>query len=370
MNTFPCPHCGKTVELNEALTHQLEEKIVKQQEEKHKLEIEKTIKETQLRAEKTAREQINKELLVSKNANEKLIEDLTRLKKEQEENERKRKEEEEQIRKDAVKKAEEDQVLKLKEKDLQLDQIKKANEDIRRANEELKRKLEQGSQQMQGEVLELDLEEKLKTLFPYDNFIPVPKGVEGADIWQEVKNKHGNVAGSILWETKRTKSWSKQWLVKLREDTRRINASECILVSQVLPDDIKSFKRIDGVWVTSYEYALNLAEFIRFLMLSVAIAKASATHEDEELKAIYDYIMSDAFRHKFEAHYEIVNALRDELLAERRSTELRWKKRDAYIAKLDRNTTAMYGELQNVIPNLPSLKSLESETGANNLFDE
>ena len=349
MNTIACPHCGKNVEITQALTHELEEKILKQQEEKHRQEVELAKKEARLEAEKHVKEKIEKELKSSEFEKKKLGDELFRLQKGQE-----------KLKIEAKKQAEEEMYLRLKEKDKQIEDAKEAARKATLSNEELKRKLEQGSEQRQGEVLELDMEEKLKSNFPYDSFLPIPKGFEGADIWQEVKNKYGNSAGSILWETKRTKNFSRQWLVKLREDTRKINATESILVTQVLPVGTTCFKRIEGVWVTSYEYAMQIAEFVRFCMLSVAIAKASASHKEEDLKMLYDYINSDAFRHKIQAHYELVNALREDQLAEKRSTELRWKKRESYIAKLDRNTTQMYGELQSVIPNLPSIGNMDT----------
>src|SRR3989304_1493816 len=243
---------------------------------------------------------------------------------------------------------------------LELEEKDKKISDMQKALEEAQRKGKQGSQQLQGEVLELDLEGQLKTQFPLDEFLPIPKGVEGADIWQNVRGERGNVAGSILWETKRTKSFDKKWLPKLREDTRRINASECILVTEILPADIKGFHRIDGVWITNYEYALHIARTVRFILLKVSAARASASHEDNELKRIYEYITSEAFRHKFEAHFEAVKSLRDDLTTEKRLTEIRWKKREAHIDRIDRSASQMYGELQGVAPELSDIKSLSA----------
>ncbi len=49
-------------------------------------------------------------------------------------------------------------------------------ESMARTIEELKRKAEQGSQQSQGEVLEVELEELLRGRFPTDLIEPVGKG--------------------------------------------------------------------------------------------------------------------------------------------------------------------------------------------------
>lgn len=372
MNTITCPHCSKSIEISKALTHQLEEKIVKEQQEKHKLEIEKAKKEAQLAAEESIKEKIEKELESSKVAKQKVEDELFRLKKEYEENEKKRKQEEEKIRFEAQKKAEETEHLKLREKDLQIEQIKRANEDIRRANEDLKRKLEQGSQQRQGEALELDLEEKLKNLFPNDEFLPIPKGFEGADIWQKVKFK-GEVVGSIIWETKRTKAWSNGWITKLKDDAAKISATEAIIVSLILPNNIASFDRKDGVWITTYEHAISICRYVRFLITSISRIKSSANQTEEEWGRIRDYMMGDTFKHKMTTHFDGIKALRDGLDAEKRSTILRWKKTESQIEKLDSNTIHFYGELRAIVPNLPEIKGIDHpliEETNENLLDE
>jgi hypothetical protein len=61
---------------------------------------------------------------------------------------------------------------------------------MQRQIEELKRKAEQGSQQLQGEVLELDMEAQLKAKFGRDTIEPVPKGQFGGDIIQRVVGPH------------------------------------------------------------------------------------------------------------------------------------------------------------------------------------
>ena len=196
-----------------------------------------------------------------------------------------------------------------------------------------------------------------------DEFLPIPKGIEGADIWQKVKDEGGNDVGSIIWETKRTKTWDKKWLLKLREDGRKVGASERILVSEVLPDGIKSFHRIDKVWVSSYEFPLHVARTVRYLLLRIAAMKAAVSHEDEELKEIYDYIISDAFIHKIEAHNEAIKSMEEDLSSEQRLTEIRWKKRAIQIKKLDTSISQLYGELQGIIPKLQDIELKELDSG-------
>ncbi len=292
MDMIPCPNCGKQIQISEALRHQLEEKIKISEQAKHKEELEKVKAQTTAQIEKKLKGEAQREL--EKSARErKLLEE--KLEKEKAE----RVEFEKRIKENASKNAEEEQRLRIREKDLQLEEIRKVNED-------LKRKLEQGSQQRQGEALELDLEEKLKTQFPTDEFLPIPKGVEGADIWQKVVYQ-GKIVGSILWETKRTKAWSNTWTTKLKDDLTRINASEAILISQVLPNDSNSFDRKEGVWIAKYEHAISLGRFVRFLLTNVAMVKSSTSHTEEEWGKIRDYMMSDNFKHRMQAHFEDIN---------------------------------------------------------------
>ena len=338
-STIRCTHCGKDIKISDALAHELKEET----ERIRKTTELETRKKLEVEFENKAREQ-TKALEEERKKNKELAETFEKQKKEQEQ----------KIREETAKESAEKHRLE------KLEFEKKIN-DMQKALEDAQRKGKQGSQQLQGEVLELDLEEQLKNQFPLDEFLPVPKGVEGADIWQNVRDERGNEAGTILWESKRTKNFDKKWLPKLREDTRRINANECILVSETLPSDVKGFHRIDGVWVTNYEYALHIARTVRFILLKIAITKASASHEDDELKRIYEYITSESFRHKFEAHFEAVKALRDDLAEEKRLTEIRWKKRETHIDRLDRSASQMYGELQGVAPELSDIKTLPDE---------
>lgn len=352
MNTIVCPHCRKQVELSEAIVHQLSAKV--REEEKHalKAQFEKEKAQEAAAREKKLREEFallakdrEKELSEAKHKEKELQAQILKEQKEREEQERK-------IRVDAVRKAEEEQHLKLKEKDLQLEQIRRVNEDLRR-------KIEQGSQQRQGEALEIDLEEKLRSTFVTDEFLPVPKGVEGADIWQKVKFK-GKTVGSILWETKQTKAWSNSWTTKLKDDAGKISASEEIIVSSVLPNGVASFDRKDGVWITTYEHAISICRFVRFLITNVASVKLSAGQSQEEWGMVRDYLMGDAFKHRMQAHFDGIRALREFLEAEKRATILKWKKQDVQINKLDNNTVNFYGDLKAIVPNLPSVKGIDT----------
>ncbi len=359
MNTIICPHCKEEVELSEAILHEFQDKIREEEQKNLKVAFEKEKAEERAEQEKKLREEFafkNKQQTLELEKSKLKEEEFQKKEKALHEQIAKEKQEREQIeikiKEEARKKVEEEVELKLKQKDLQLDQARKANLD-------LQRKLEQGSQQLQGEALELHLEEKLKAAFPNDEFLPVPKGVEGGDIWQKIRFKD-KVIGSILWETKRTKAWSNGWLLKLKDDVGRVDATEAILVSQVLPADSTHFDRKDGIWITTYEHAINICRYVRFLITSIASVKSSASHTEEEWGQIRDYMMSEAFKNRMQSHFDTINSLRLLLDSERRSTMLKWKKQESIIEKLDRNTTNFYGELKSIVPNLPEISGAET----------
>lgn len=170
-----------------------------------------------------------------------------------------------EIRQKAKAEAEEGLRLKVTEKEQQI-------ASMQRQIDELKRKAEQGSQQLQGEVLELELESALRANFPHDSIEPVGKGEFGGDVVQRVITPLGQASGSVLWETKRTKNWTEGWLGKLRADQRAAGAEIAILVSTALPKVIETFGCIDGIWVTDFRYALPLAVALRQSLIEIGRA--------------------------------------------------------------------------------------------------
>lgn len=371
MENVSCPHCGKKVELSEAFTHQMKEAVRAEQTAKHKLELEKARTEAEERAMKKVKEELELRLKNSEQdaqeaaqRNTKLQEQILELTKELREAKLKDQEREIEMQKKMLKEREliEAQVAKSEQEKARFEklELQKQLDDTKKALEDAQRKAAQTSQQLQGEVLELDLENQLREWFPTDDILPVPKGIDGADMEQKVKNKFGQTAGAILWETKRTKAWSGSWTAKLRDDKRRVDASVAVIVSDVLPDGIETFGLFEGVWVTCYKYALPLASVLRNGLLEVAIARSTAAHKDERLEALFTYLTKDGFRNKFEAQVESIIALKTDLDAEQRSTVRLWKKREMQLKRLLGNTATMYGELQGILgASLPSLPSLE-----------
>lgn len=367
MNTIVCKHCGKDIELSEALMHQVEEKVKKEVSKDVELEIEKARIDEAAKV-KQAIELENKEeveKLKQQNAEFRVQElklreeklQLEETKKQMEvENARKLDEERKRIEEKAQRDFEEAQRLKDKEKEMQIDNLK-------RMLEEANRKASGVSQQVQGEVMEIDLEEQLVKAFPTDTIEAIAKGVKGGDILQTVKNSQGKVAGSILWETKRAK-WTPSWIPKLREDTRKVGATSSILVSEELPKGIESFGFYETMLVTSFAYALSLAIIVRRGLMQTAAAKHAAENKEEKLEIVYQYLQSDAFRHRIEGYVESITGMKQDLDYERRAMERIWKKREMQILKAESSLSKLSGELEGLMgDSFPTIKNLSLESG-------
>ena len=245
--------------------------------------------------------------------------------------------------------------LKLKEKEKQID-------DLRKSLEEAKRKSEQGSMETQGEVLELDLEQRLRSRFVHDAISPVPKGIKGADVIQEVRDTSLNECGKIIWEAKNTKNWQPSWIQKLKDDQRDIGANMAILISVALPEGIKSFGMVEGVWVTDIASSLALASAIREQLIQVNFARNASQGKSEKMEVMFNYLSGDEFRQRVEAIVETFSSMQDQLHKEKRAMERIWKEREKQIQRITTNTIGMYGDVRGIIgSSVQSIPALELE---------
>ncbi len=244
-------------------------------------------------------------------------------------------------REQAKKEAEDALKLKVSEKDQTIASMQQKIED-------LKRRAEQGSQQLQGEAQELVLENLLGERFPFDSIEPVPKGEYGGDVIQRIVSPGGQQSGSILWESKRTKSWSDAWLVKLREDQRRAKTEIAVIVSRALPKDVETFEMIDGVWITHPRAVLPIATVLRHSLLEIAMARQSSEGQHTKTALIYQYLTGPRFRHRVEAIVEAFSTMRDDLDKEKKVIVKQWAKREAQIERVMSSTVGMYGDLQGI----------------------
>src|SRR3989344_3176552 len=358
-NTITCQYCGREIDLPEALRHEVQEKLQVEAEKAAEEKLSKRYSEqfelkiTNLNKEREEEKERNKRLLGEL---EKLNVEIRALRRKDEERDlemkKKMAEEEEKIREDTRKKATEEHELKDREKDKRL-------QDALKQVEELKVRMQQGSQQLQGEVLEEDLKAKLMMSFPQDTIEDVEKGVKGADLRQIVRSSRGNLCGVILWESKRTKSWSDEWLTKLKEDLRNEKAHVPVIVSAVLPKEISGFGSKDGVYLCEPKFALVVAEFLRKHLTEVAYQKFLVENKGDKADSVYEYLTSLEFRQQLESMAEVYREMMEQINRDRLVLEKNLKVREVQVQRLLKNTVNIYGSIQGLVgSSLPQVKGL------------
>ena len=255
----------------------------------------------------------------------------------------------------ARKEAEETMKLKVMEKEQTITSMQKQIED-------LKRRAEQGSQQLQGEVQELELESLLSSQFPFDNIEPVPKGEFGGDALQRVVNPNGQACGTILWESKRTKNWSDGWLAKLRDDQRTAKAEIAVLVSHALPKDIETFASVEGVWVTHPRTMIPVATILRHALIEVATSRQAVEGQHTKTELIYHYITGPRFKQRVWGIVEAFSSMKEDLDKEKKAIMKQWAKREEQIDRVMQGTVGMYGDLQGIAgKTLQEIEGLEMD---------
>jgi len=226
-------------------------------------------------------------------------------------------------------------------------------ESAQREAADLKRKLEQGSQQTQGEALETSVEAMLKAAFPLDEVLPVPKGVNGADLLQRVRSPSGQLCGTIVWETKQTRNWSNTWIPKLKDDQQAVGAELAVLVTSAMPRDPSGrcgepFFREGDVWVARFEAARPLAEALRATLLEMHKLRLANAGRSEKMELVYNYLCSPQFAQRVRAVVEGFEELRSDLQKERDAMTRIWKKREAQLTRITTGMLSMVGDLQGI----------------------
>jgi hypothetical protein len=219
---------------------------------------------------------------------------------------------------------------------------------MQRQIEELRRRAEQGSQQLQGESSEIELESQLRARFARDLIEPVPKGEFGGDVLQRVVGPGGQACGTILWESKRTKNWSDGWLVKLRDDQRTAKADIAMIVSTALPKGVEGFDLIDGVWVAEPRFAVPLAIALRQSLLDVAGSRLAQEGQQSKMELVYAYLTGPRFRHRIDAIVERFTEMQTDLDRERKTMMRLWAKREEQLRGVLDSTAGLYGDLQGI----------------------
>jgi hypothetical protein len=394
-----CSSCGKKIQLTEAITQQIENKLRKEfdhEVKKKEKDFENIIKDKEKELEeKLHQEKVKLDKQAKKRAEEALSIEMKDLKEQLDEKakllegaykqelalrkrtrelevkeksleldvQRTLDKEREKIRQAAQLEFQEERQLKDAEKDQQL-------AEMRKQIEELKRKAEQGSQQTQGEVLELELEDILRSNFRSDEVQAVAKGLKGGDILQKVYTKSGHYCGEILWEAKRTKTWSDGWIQKLKDDQRAVRADLCALVSTVLPKDVRRIGNVEDVWVTDFASIVGIGTALREILIKVTQARSALSGKTDKMEVIYNYLTGSEFRQRIEAILEPFITMKDDLDTERRAMEKAWAKREKKIQRVMQSIAGMHGDLQGIVGiALPQIKFIEFSEDSNSTLE-
>lgn len=225
---------------------------------------------------------------------------------------------------------------------------------------DLQRRAEQGSMQLQGETLEVELEAELRRFFPQDEITEIKKGQRGADICQRVRTNAGLECGTILWEAKRADNWSNTWTEKLREDQREMRAELAVIVSTKMPANLRGMAQHEGVWVCELPFAVALATALRQGLTGIAMQRLQETNRADKTARLYDYLCGVEFRHHVEALVESFIGLQEQLAAEQRAFQKQWKEREQQLMKALQHTAMLYGGIQGIAGReaLPEIKRL------------
>ena len=248
-------------------------------------------------------------------------------------------------------KTEEDNALKIKE-------LEKKLHDVTEQANEMKRKAEQGSMQLQGEVQELAIEEILRSTFPFDEISEVPKGISGADVIQKVRNRLGQEVGKIVFESKRTKAFSNEWIQKLKSDAVLVKADICILVTEAMPDGIEKIGQKDGVWICSFNDFKGLVMVVRESLIKINEAFSSQTNKGDKMQMLYDYLLSNEFLMQVGAIVDGFSELQRGYIMERNAMERIWKQREKQLEKVMLNTNHFVGSIQGIAGNSITIKQI------------
>ncbi len=410
-NQIKCPNCGTSIDVQDVLTHQLEDEIKlkyqlqyaegkkrfeleqrKLSQEKEEFEkkkknenelfqerLDKEIKEKSKALEEKIKSRLNEENVehfqaLQKELNEKSeqVKELNRTKAEIEKLKREKSELKEAVEAEAQKKLNEvifierEKIKKAEESknEMRFRELQKQLEDQKKLTEEMKRKQEQGSMQLQGEVQELAIEEWLAAQFPLDTIEEVKKGARGGDCIQIVNTRIRQNCGKIYYESKRTKDFQTGWIQKFKSDMRDKGADIGVLVTEAMPSNFERLGIMEGVWICSFEEFKGLCTVLRESIIQINMAISSQENKGDKMHMLYDYLTSTTFRMQVEAIVEGFSSMKIALDSEKRSMHRIWKEREKQIEKVITNTIDMYGSIKGIAGNaIQPVKALELPEG-------
>lgn len=365
--TITCPNCGKSFALDEGILQPIRAQILTSVEAEYETRRKKDVEDAKSLAREQARlaaeeqmaglkQQAEEAAAAAKAAKESEKAALTLQRKLAQEKEdldlqymRKMQEELEKTRVDARAKH-----------DLEMKQKEQAIEGLKKQIEDLQKKAALGSQQAQGEALEATIRERLERAFPGDLIEDVPTGTRGADVVQQVNARSGRGCGTIIWESKQTKAWSNDWIPKLKKNQRESGAELAVIASSVLPEGVEGFKEVDGVWVTSWPLAIQLASALRYGLVELDRTKLAGEGKSSKMELLYGYLVSPQFRQRIQDIVEAFSEMDDDLEKEKRAMTRIWSRREKLIERVKHGTVCMYGELEGIMGSeIPALPALE-----------
>jgi len=239
-------------------------------------------------------------------------------------------------------------------------ELEKKLEDQKKLIDEMQRKAEQGSMQLQGEIQELALEDFLKAQFPFDIISEVPKGVRGADAIQSVINSLQQDCGKIIYESKRTKKFSDEWLEKLKNDQKNQQAEIAVIVTESMPKEMERFGQKNGVWICSFQEIKSLSFVLREMLIKTQSIRVAQENKGDKMEMLYIFLTSTEFRQQVEAIVDGFSQLKSDIDSEKRAMQKIWKEREKQIEKVMNNTIDMYGSIRGIAGNaIGTIQALE-----------
>jgi hypothetical protein len=214
--------------------------------------------------------------------------------------------------------------------------------------------------QMQGEVQELAIESYLCSAFSRDEIAEISKGKRGGDCVHIVKNDYNHTCGKILYESKRTKHFSYDWIAKIKDDMRLQQADLGVIVTEVLPEGMTRFGEVEGIWVCTFVEFKALALLFRQNLVRIGEVLASQENKGDKMQMIYSYVTSTEFRQKLEAAFESYHEMQEDLIKEKTLFTSQWARREKRLLKAMENLVCLYGDVRGIAGGaVQEIRSLE-----------
>jgi len=245
---------------------------------------------------------------------------------------------------------------KMVEQELEASQLRKRLQDQENLTAAMTRKLEQGSQQLQGEAAELVIENWLKDEYEFDSIQEIKKGVKGADVLQIIHTREIADCGSIYYESKNTQDFKKEWIPKLQRDMLANKSNVGIIVTRTMPSDMPRSGSRDGIWICSFEDFKAVVAIHRASIIQLKVQSMTQDNRNDKKDVLYDFVTSQAYQARVQSLVNTFIDMQSTLKKEQRTQAVSWKIREKQIENIISSTTDMYGSIKGIAGN--SVKSI------------